>query len=54
MKLNAQQIEQLMFICQWILDYDEDLPNRDGDGTNDVVNNAHRFSRFIDNHEDES
>ena len=54
MKLNKQQVEQLMYICEWVLDYDEDLPNRDGEETDNVVNNAHRFSRFIDNHEDES
>tara|TARA_A100001037_G_scaffold231855_1_gene210190 strand:+ start:91 stop:447 length:357 start_codon:yes stop_codon:yes gene_type:complete len=39
-KLNDQQINQLTQICYWILGYDKDLPNRDGDETNDVVNNA--------------
>tara|TARA_B110000902_G_scaffold87532_1_gene104006 strand:- start:386 stop:550 length:165 start_codon:yes stop_codon:yes gene_type:complete len=54
MKLDAQDIEQLMDICQWILSYDENLPNRDGDITDNVVGMAHRFSRLIDNHEEKS
>lgn len=51
MKLNAQQSDQLMFMCQWILDYDQDLPNSDGDRTDEVVRMAHKFSRFIDNYD---
>jgi hypothetical protein len=47
MKLNAQQIEQLMFICQWVIDYDTDLPNRDGPRTDAVVSNAKRLSRLV-------
>jgi len=51
-KLDAQDTEQLMDLCQWILDYDENLPNRDGYKTSEVVRMAYRFSRLIDNHED--
>jgi len=54
MKLDKQSTEQLMDLCQWILDYDGDLPNADGDRTSEVVRMAYRFSRLIDNHEDES
>jgi len=53
MKLDKQDTEQLSDLCQWILDYDENLPNRDGDRTSEVVKMAHRFSRLIDTHEDE-
>jgi len=48
-KLDAEQTERLMFICQWILDYDENLPNRDGSVTNAVVNNAEILSRRVNN-----
>jgi hypothetical protein len=54
MKLDKQDTEQLMDLCEWILDYDEGLPNRDGDRTGEIVRMAHRFSRLINTHEDES
>ena len=54
MKLDKQDTEQLMDLCQWILDYDKNLPFRDGDRTSEVVRMAHTFSRLIDTHEDES
>ncbi len=43
MKLNTQQIKQLNLVCQWIIAYDYDLPNRDGVLTETAVNNAKDF-----------
>ena len=51
MKLDKQLTEQLSDLCQWILDYDENLPNRLCDRTGEVVRMAHRFSRLIDTYE---
>lgn len=46
-KLTARQTEELMCVCQWVIDYDTDLPNRDGPRTDAVVNNAKRLSRLV-------
>ncbi len=46
-KLTAQQTEELMCVCQWVIDYDTDLPNRDGPRTDAVVSNAKRLSRLV-------
>jgi hypothetical protein len=46
-KLTPKQTEQLMCVCQWVIDYDTDLPNRDGPRTDAVVSNAKRLSRLV-------
>ena len=46
-KLTARQTEELMCVCQWVIDYDTDLPNRDGPRTDAVVSNAKRLSRLV-------
>ena len=40
MQLTEQQTNDLVALCEWLLQYDEDLPNRDGQITDDAVNIA--------------
>jgi hypothetical protein len=47
MYLVQPDIERLSDICQWILHHDENLPNRDGNITGEVVTMAHEFYRDI-------
>ena len=44
LNINKQQAEQLSRMCQWILSYDDNLPNRDGKATQEVVDTARQFS----------
>lgn len=48
MELKQQQVDDLKALCQWLLEYDADLPNGDGQRTADVVRSAQRLSRLID------
>ena len=40
MNLDTTQTEKLLNICKWLLECDADLPNRDGQTTHDIVEQA--------------
>ncbi len=46
-KLTARQTEELMCVCQWVIDYDTDPTIRNGPRADAVVSSAKRLSRLV-------